>query len=83
MIPDWDLAACRQPDVDPELFVASGDRGLARTRRINKAKAICSRCPICRECGLWATRERRSGIYGGTTDTERDAIRKVARRAAA
>lgn len=66
---------CLAPDVDPDLFVADGDRGLARNRRIEKAKAICRRCEHCEACGLWAYRTHQTGVWGGTTTSERDEMR--------
>jgi WhiB family transcriptional regulator, redox-sensing transcriptional regulator len=39
--------------------------------RIMKAKTICSRCPVIRECLQYALVTQEIGIWGGTTDGER------------
>jgi len=57
--------ACTRPGVDPELF-HSTDR-----HDIVAAKAICSDCPVVRQCLLTALDERLDGIWGGTTLGER------------
>lgn len=73
---DWTLKArCR--GVDPEWFFPKGDpNGLTHGER--RAKAICTACPVRREClaycleheGLVA-RDYKFGIWGGTTPSER------------
>lgn len=72
---------CR--DIDDTLFFhPEGERGAARRRRIEQAKAVCAACPVlaqCREQSL-ASREP-YGIWGGLSEEERANI--VAQRAAA
>ena len=47
------------------------------------AKAVCGRCPIRVHCLEAALADRRvSGIWGGTTSTERDAVHLARRRRA-
>lgn len=75
--------ACHAPDVDPELFVAEGDRGQKRLLRIEEAKAICWRCVHRQACGLWALRTHQAGVWGATTDSERDEMRHQGHAAAA
>lgn len=81
--PDFPGAACHAPDVDPDLFVGDGDRGLKRQQRIAEAKAICWRCKWCHDCGLWAYRTHQTGVYGATTTSERDEMRRPRHAAAA
>ena len=46
---------------------------------INEARAICSRCPVSRECLHFALSNGCIGVWGGTTDNERRRIRRLAR----
>ncbi|MER5908110.1 WhiB family transcriptional regulator [Streptomyces mirabilis] len=66
--------ACADPDVQPETFFApnerSGSRGWDR-----KAKQICRRCAVRRECLQSAIRHNvRDGVWGGLNLTERFAM---------
>ncbi len=79
---DWlSDAACR--DVDPELFFPVGLTGPAASQ-IRRAKTVCRRCPVVRQCGEWALAHRDiTGVWGGMNDDERRAERSARRRAAA
>lgn len=58
--------ACRDADPD-ELFVD----GAAQ----NRAKAVCTGCPVRTECLAYALDNRIDhGVWGGTTDRERRAL---------
>lgn len=75
--PDWTAALCRQ--ADPDLWFP--ERG--HEEDAQKAKAICRRCPIALECLSYAVADPSiMGVWGGTTDDERRAMR-ARRRAAA
>jgi WhiB family redox-sensing transcriptional regulator len=67
----WEAdARCRT--LDPEMFFAPG----VRTER--KAKAICARCPVARDCLVFALESRTEfGIWGGMNGKER---RRLVRR---
>lgn len=71
-IPDqgWRLlAACR--DADPELFFP-GLRVWPCLDQITQAKAICARCPVRRQCLVFALNTRQNhGVWGGMTEGER------------
>jgi WhiB family transcriptional regulator, redox-sensing transcriptional regulator len=76
----WEQAACQAA---PELFfpVAMGGAGLAE---ITRAKAVCSRCPVRRQCLDYAIETGQShGVWGGTTVDERRAIARRRARALA
>jgi WhiB family transcriptional regulator, redox-sensing transcriptional regulator len=62
---NWeDAARCRQSD--PDLFFETG----ARSER--RAKSICSRCEVRRECLAFALESRTEfGIWGGLSGRER------------
>lgn len=64
---DWTVrAACRSADPD-ELFV----QGAAQ----NRAKAVCSGCPVRTECLADALDHRvEFGVWGGMTERERRAL---------
>jgi WhiB family transcriptional regulator, redox-sensing transcriptional regulator len=76
---DWiDDGACLPADAD--LFFPVGILGPALAQ-IEEAKRICRACPVQKRCLAWALELGAvSGIWGGTTDDERRAIRSVSRR---
>lgn len=67
---DWQEAAvCRQ--ADPELFFPIGSAGAAAAE-IQRAKAICARCPVWRPCLTYAlATSQEFGIWGGRDENER------------
>ncbi|MEE6269147.1 WhiB family transcriptional regulator [Streptomyces diastatochromogenes] len=67
---DWlHAASCREED--PELFFPIGNIGPARLQ-IQKAKAICRRCPVQLACRTWALEtEQEDGVWGGLSEAER------------
>jgi len=74
---DWrDDASCR--DADADLFFPVGTMGPAR-RQIDEAKRICRACPAQAACLAWAIDHGiTSGVWGGTTEDERRALRRPA-----
>lgn len=73
---EWSSAVCAQ--VDPDLFYPSYQG--ARTCQV--AKMICAVCPLASEClaeALATPAIDDHGVWGGTTPTEREAIRKARR----
>jgi WhiB family redox-sensing transcriptional regulator len=69
------VAACRS--ADPDLFFPISDSGPAR-EQTSKAKAICATCRVRRECLVFAVHTGQVyGIWGGTTEHERAAARRV------
>ncbi len=78
---EWqEHAACR--DYDRELFFDSdNERGELRARREKAAKKICAACPVQTECLRFAeSGPEVFGVWGGTTQRERNARRKRRRR---
>lgn len=71
---DWyDLAACR--DEPHDLFFPNVGDG--KTAAV--AKSICATCPVAAECLAYAQDIKATGgIWGGTTDKERQKLRRVA-----
>jgi WhiB family transcriptional regulator, redox-sensing transcriptional regulator len=65
--------ACR-PEA-PELFLPVDQAGPAPLERISEAKTVCGRCPVCLSCLSHAVMTRQDGIWGGTTEAERRAMR--------
>jgi WhiB family transcriptional regulator, redox-sensing transcriptional regulator len=78
---NWRAAgACLR--ADPDLFFPISTDGPGFIQ-IAKAKAICARCPVRRECLEYArAHEPVYGIWGGTTFQERQRARRRERRAA-
>jgi WhiB family redox-sensing transcriptional regulator len=69
-------AACR--GADPELFFPIGTTGPA-LRQVQEAKRICLTCPARTQCLAWALDQGvTDGVWGGTTQDERRAIRSRA-----
>ena len=71
---NWrDEAACRH--ADPDLFFPVGTTGPA-LRQVDEAKRICRAFPARTPCLAWALGNAiPAGIWGGTTEEERSAIR--------
>lgn len=72
---DWQYqGACRT--ADPTLFFhPEGERGSARRRRAEAAKAICQGCPVLQQCRTHALSVREPyGVWGGISEDERSSI---------
>ena len=72
---DWrDQAACLS--VDPELFFPVGNTGPA-VEQIDRAKAVCSTCPVTEYCLQYALDTNQdSGVWGGKSEEERRSLRR-------
>ncbi|MFI8857804.1 WhiB family transcriptional regulator [Streptomyces prasinus] len=72
---DWRTrATCR--DEDPDLFFPIGTSGPALLQT-EQAKAVCRRCPARQQCLDWALDTGQSlGVWGGTSETERRALKR-------
>lgn len=72
---EWQFeGSCRtsNPDV---FFHPEGERGAARRRRDEAAKAICRSCPVLTQCREHALTVREPyGVWGALTEDEREAI---------
>ncbi|WP_405578561.1 WhiB family transcriptional regulator [Streptomyces sp. NBC_01190] len=67
-------AACRTED--PELFFPVGQSGPAKLQT-RQAMGVCARCPVRERCLSDALAAGdTSGVWGGTTEDERRAIRR-------
>jgi WhiB family redox-sensing transcriptional regulator len=68
---DWQLkGACRGMD-SALFFHTPNERGAARESREARAKAVCDRCPVQRECREHAlTVEETYGVWGGLGESE-------------
>ncbi|MBX7554681.1 WhiB family transcriptional regulator [Streptomyces sp. NPDC004232] len=75
---NWrDHAACRH--VDPDLFFPVGTTGPALVQT-ERAKEVCGLCPAREPCLAWALATGQgTGVWGGTSETERRALRHRAR----
>jgi WhiB family redox-sensing transcriptional regulator len=72
---DWQSqAACR--DVNPELFFSpESERGVRKRAREMVAKSLCGTCPVQPECRQHALSVGEPyGVWGGTTEAERDNV---------
>ena len=81
---DWQSqAACR--DVNPDLFFSpESERGRRKRARELVAKALCGTCPVQAECRRHAVQVGEPyGVWGGTTESERDSYAVTAHRQSA
>jgi WhiB family redox-sensing transcriptional regulator len=78
---DWQMeGACRGMD-SAFFFHPEGERGPARTRREARAKQVCAECPVVQQCRQHALDVHEPyGIWGGLSESERDAIIRGPRR---
>jgi WhiB family transcriptional regulator, redox-sensing transcriptional regulator len=77
---DWrHSAAC--VGEDPELFFPIGNTGPA-ILQIHDAKDVCRRCEVVTKCLQWALESGQDvGVWGGTSEDERRAMKRRAARA--
>lgn len=70
---DWKReAACRHRSVPTDWFFSSG--GYDHTHR---ALAVCRVCPVQKQCLDFALSTSARGVWGGTTDIERQQLRRA------
>ncbi|MGW1163150.1 WhiB family transcriptional regulator [Streptomyces sp. NPDC002513] len=69
---EWQaVAACRGME-SSMFFPPSGERGRARRKREEAARAVCRTCPVIGACRRFATASnQRYGVWGGLSETER------------
>jgi WhiB family redox-sensing transcriptional regulator len=73
----WDAARCR--GTDAALFFPPEEDG----EDVRDATAICSGCPVARECLEWALdTDEQFGVWGGTTPRERRRLKRLRRKSA-
>ncbi len=61
-------------------FHPEGERGSARRRRDESAKAICRACPVLLQCRQHALTVREPyGVWGALTEDERESIYQTQR----
>ena len=77
----WRVAAsCRH--TDPDLFFPVGNTGPALDH-IAQAKAVCAACPVQQPCLDYALATNQdAGVWGGTSEDDRRALRRRAARRA-
>lgn len=68
-------AVCRR-GVDPELFFPVSEVGLGAQQE-SDAKAVCAGCTARSACLAFALERGLVGIWGGTTEDERRAMRRA------
>ena len=75
--PDWrDVAACRQPGINPEVFFANGVPGQSDRDPWATARDVCAWCPSTSECLIFALDHNiTDGMYGGLAPDERAQVK--------
>ena len=62
-----------------ELVMIDQIRATITNPVLRPAKAVCTGCPVLEQCRTYAlARPTLSGIWGGTSDRERQALRRAA-----
>lgn len=72
---EWQYqGSCRDAD-DTLFFHPEGERGAARRRRAEAAKAICATCPVLVQCRDQSLQVREPyGVWGGLSEDDRAGI---------
>ena len=66
----WMLrGACATFKANPDIFYEEGNE--------TTAKAFCAICPVIMRCREWAMTHDEYGVWGGTSDADRRAVRRV------
>lgn len=85
MFPKSELGSCRKLD-DPSIFFLGdtpGRSGPGTRRTFNRAKNVCSTCPVQCACLEYAMSDPQTdGVWGGTTQDERRAILRLQKKSA-
>ena len=77
---DWQLHGACRGEASDVFYHPDGERGRARTNRENRAKAICFGCPVLEQCRAHALAVAEPyGIWGGMSESERQAILRKSR----
>lgn len=76
LFPDFRTASVPCAETDPEAWFPP--KGTAAPRLVF---ALCAGCAVVEKCREWGIEHQELGIWGGTTDHDRKAIRR-ARKAA-
>jgi WhiB family redox-sensing transcriptional regulator len=72
---DRDDLPCQQLTADPEWWFPVGSTGPAYRAELEVAKARCRPCPVRVACCDYAVRHHQQGIWGGTDEDDRKALR--------
>lgn len=70
---DFSRARCLVEGHPPRVFYLPEGAGI---RDVERAKAVCSACPISSQCLEYAIENHEQGVWGGTTERERLRIRR-------
>lgn len=70
---EWEQANCRSVGTDA-FYIQDDERGAALKQKTVYARAVCSVCPIQRECLVYAFKHERFGMWGAMTYAERNFI---------
>lgn len=63
---EWSyLGLCKKPSIA---------KNFGLKNKIQQAKAWCEVCPVIDDCLYWAVIYNESGVWGGTTDSEREKL---------
>ena len=74
LVADWRNRAACSGYPNTLFFPASNE---ANEATVVRAKAVCGVCPVIEDCLHYALEtNQRSGIWGGTSETERKSLRR-------
>lgn len=72
------LGFTRPPWMRDGLCLEHPDVDWFDARQADEARAICARCLVQAECLTYALDNREQGVWGGTDEADRRAMRKAA-----
>ena len=70
---EWEKANCWGVGTDA-FYIQDDERGAALKQKTVYARAVCSVCPIQRECLVYAFKHERFGMWGAMTYAERNYV---------
>ncbi|MFE7133814.1 WhiB family transcriptional regulator [Streptomyces sp. NPDC057638] len=71
---EWQREAACADTADPELFFPVSTTGPG-AKQVERARAVCRRCPVAAECADWARETGQSnGVWGGVAVERRRAV---------
>lgn len=67
----WEDAACHGKPVNDFYFAEEVRKRIGKNEQITALRALCSTCPIWKDCLSWGFANETYGVWGGMTAMER------------
>lgn len=72
--------ACSRKEIDTEEFFPLTESGARRSTVPREIEKLCDRCPVVDECFTFALVHGEEGVWGATTEAQREKILRTIRR---